>query len=122
MLDKRATMLLKALYKTDFLKYEDIKLLTGYENRTTDPVVILLTRYSYIAEHYSGKKDTYGGPESDGCEITIEGRAYLEQVRHEFWAFFLPYAITTIIALLSLITSIAGNWAVIQGWFCPGAG
>ena len=122
MLDKRATRLLKTLYKTDFLKYEDIKLLTGYENRTTDPVVSLLTRYSYIAEHYPGQGDSYGDRKSDGCEITIEGRAYLEQVRREFWAFFLPYAITTVIALLSLITSIAGNWAVIQGWFSPGAG
>ena len=123
MLDKKATRLLKALYKTDFLKYEDIKLSTGHSgDYTTDSAIGLLARYGLICVHYTDEQNSFGEYKTDGYEITIEGRAYIEQKRREFWAFFLPYAITTVIALLSLITSIAGNWAAIQSWFCPGAG
>ena len=53
----------------------------------------------------------------DGYEITLEGRAFVEQRRRDTRNFWVPYAITTAIALMSLIGTIASNWGTIRGWF-----
>lgn len=39
--------------------------------------------------------------------INLEGEEIVERKRHEFWSFFFPYAITTLVALASVIAQIA---------------
>lgn len=50
-------------------------------------------------------------------EINLKGRAFVEQRRRDFLGFLVPYAITTFIALLSLVGVIATNWQTISSWF-----
>lgn len=38
--------------------------------------------------------------------VSHAGEEYIEHKQHEFWAFFFPYAITTLIALSSVIAQI----------------
>ena len=49
--------------------------------------------------------------------INLKGRAFVEQRRRDFLGFLIPYAITTFIALLSLISVIAANWDTFRLWF-----
>lgn len=117
MLDKKSKSLLKALYDVDFLTDSEVCKLTGHKNENTiDPITQHLTSYRFIEIHCTGVSDT-GTVLTDGYEITIEGRAFIEEERRKFWYFFVPYAITTFIALLSLIGTIANHWSTIQSWF-----
>lgn len=60
-----------------------------------------------LIEEFSigGEPDGAGGTvnSEDRIRITLYGRDYIEQKRKDFWAFWLPYAITTAIAIAALV-------------------
>lgn len=111
MLDKKSYKLLKSMYKHDYLTYKEIDDVT----KITTPESSLneysqnLSRKNLIDPHYFRTTET-GDLEYDGYEINLEGRAFVEDKRRQFWSFFFPYVITTFIAFLSLITTIMTNY------------
>lgn len=114
MIDKKAYKLLKALYKSEYLSNSQIDIVTHThtaENGLNNTAMYLSNKH-LILRHYVSK-DCEGNPIYDGYEINSDGRAYVEERRNRFLAFILPYGITTFIALLSLLTTIATNWTEI---------
>jgi len=118
MLDKRTTKLLKHLYKKDTMTYAEIdKLLkTTTPENAVNSESMHLSQKGLILRHYVGQNDE-GSSIYDGYTISIDGRAYIEDKRKTFLAFVLPYSITTLIALLSLFTTLALNWEKITDLF-----
>ena len=118
MLEKKSKKLLKALYKVEYLPFEDVCKITGHSSENTiDPATNLLSKLQLIKLHWTGETTSDGDILNNGYEITIEGRAYVEKIRHDFWSFLLPYSLTTFIALLSLLSTLAANWQTIRTWF-----
>lgn len=111
MLDKKSYKLLKALYKFDSLTYSEIDRILKVETPDTqiNKYAHNLSRYGLIDVHFLGY-DEIGNALHDGYEINLEGRGYVENQRRQFWGFLLPYAITTFIAFLSLVTTIMSNY------------
>ena len=111
MLDKKSYKLLKKLCKVDFLTYQEIDNLLG----TNTPSSQLnsysqnLVRNQLIDQHYVGT-DENGDYIFDGYQANLDGNAYVWEQRKKFWNFLLPYTITTLIALLSLISTILMNY------------
>lgn len=59
---------------------------------------------NFIENNCSSKtQNEYGEPIYNSYKITITGNAYVEQKRRNFWGFILPYAITTLLAIASII-------------------
>ena len=111
MLDKKSYVLLKELYKVEYLNNEQIEQITHSHTQPNelDETALYLSRKHLIFRHYD-KTDNNGNHLYDGYTINSDGRAYIEERRKSFLLFILPYGITTLIALLSLFTSIATNW------------
>lgn len=111
MLDKKSYKLLKKLCKVDFLTYQEIDNLLG----TNTPSSQLnsysqnLVRNQLIDQHYVGT-DENGDYIFDGYQANLDGNAYVWEQQKKFWNFLLPYTITTLIALLSLISTILMNY------------
>lgn len=118
MLDKMSYKLLRKLYKTGYLLFAEVRKITKHKDVSCiDPVSSFLLQTNLATLHMTGEISDDGEQINDGYAITMYGRAYIEQRRHNFLMFLLPYAITTLIALASLTGTIASNWAVIQSWF-----
>jgi hypothetical protein len=111
LLDKKSYKLLKKLCKVDFLTYQEIDNLLG----TNTPSSQLnsysqnLVRNQLIDQHYVGT-DENGDYIFDGYQANLDGNAYVWEQQKKFWNFLLPYTITTLIALLSLISTILMNY------------
>lgn len=108
MIDNRTYKLLKTLYRRGKLTLNEVGELTKYDERKRpSPSISALTKSHFIAT-WNGDKtiNDLGDKEWLGFQITIDGRAYIEQEQRTRLNFWLPYAITTGIAVLSLITSI----------------
>ncbi len=111
MLDKKSYKLLKALYKSNSLTYDEIDRVLNVKtpNSKINEYALNLSRYKLINLHFLGY-DELGNSLHDGYEINLEGRGYVENQRRQFLGFLLPYTITTFIALLSLVTTIMTNY------------
>lgn len=92
MIDKRTYKLLKRLYRRERLTFAEVEKITGCGEKSQNGDKII---------------DDLGDREWIGFEITLDGRAYIEQERRTRMNFWIPYAITTAIALMSLIASLA---------------
>ncbi len=98
-LDKSATKLLKYIYRKGSVPREKINIPAKYEKKMdTRQVLIRLLQLDLVEEAVEDGSHVF--------RITINGAAYIENKRQQFWAFIVPYAITTLIALASLTTSI----------------
>lgn len=103
--DKRSTQLLKALYNDGKMSRTGIDKLAGYQENELNLVAYELSRCGFI-EHVPG--ETFADDQGELVEaegyyrITIHGRAYIEQKRNAALNFWVPYIITTLIALISL--------------------
>ena len=93
-MDKDTYKLLKKLYKIDSANIKDL---------AEDENFQYLLEKKYFVYTNTFIRDEYGDKESEGVKITIEGKSYVEQKRRNFWGFILPYAITTLIAIASLL-------------------
>ena len=110
MLDKKSYKLLKKLCKVDFLTYQEIDNLLGTNTPSSqlNPYSQNLVRNQLIDQHYVGT-DENGDYIFDGYQANLDGNAYVWEQQKKFWNFLLPYTITTLIALLSLISTILMN-------------
>lgn len=118
MIDNRTYKLLKRLYRRGKLTLAEIGKLTGHdEKKNPSRNISALTEKGFIS-FWNGKQtiNDLGDREWLGFEITLDGRAYIEQERRTKLNFWLPYTITTVIALLSLAASLADHWEIIIGW------
>lgn len=111
MLDKKSYKLLKKLCKLDFLTYQEIDNLLGTNTPSSqlNPYSQNLVRNQLIDQHYVGT-DENGDYIFDGYQANLDGNAYVWEQQKKFWNFLLPYTITTLIALLSLISTILMNY------------
>lgn len=87
---------------------------------TPNPYTYYLLQNKLVTSYIVGASLDGEGGFIDGVEywkITIAGRDYIEKKKHDALSFWLPYSITTFIAILSLITSLAEHWGTILAWF-----
>lgn len=119
-LDNRSYKLLKKLYRKKKLKFEQVEKITKHEESKSSSVYISsLTKNHFISLwHTTEIINELGDRNWIGYCITLDGEAYVEQRRRDRRLFWVPYLITTAIALLSLITSLAEHWETISNLFC----
>lgn len=108
MLDKKAYKLLDLFYKKDRLTFDEIQAETHEEERESSSLRIsALCSEKFISTwESSGSINDVGDHKQFGYEITYAGRAYVDQRRRDGRNFWVPYLITTLIAISSLIVSI----------------
>jgi hypothetical protein len=98
-MEKTAYKLLKKLYRTDSMSVDEVNTFTSH--------YVTYLKLDKLIEEFSigGAPDGAGGTvnSEDRIRITLYGRDYIEQKRKDFWAFWLPYAITTAIAIAALV-------------------
>lgn len=120
MIDKRCYKVLPRLYRHKALSEDYINKITSHKDaKRGNPIISTL-----LSEHYISKAESNGIPDPEGgwieCitsyKITIQGCAYIENRRRDKRNFWVPYILTTLIALLSLIASIADHWEIILSW------
>ena len=119
MIDKKTYRLLRKFYRKDKLSIKDVSKITGVDesNQSSRYIDVLFTA-KYIQEWHSNKVvGVFGETERLGFQITLGGRAYVEYRQRDARNFWVPYAITTLIALMSLIASLAEHWGTIMQWF-----
>lgn len=120
MIDKKSYRLLKYVYKNHIVPYQEANRMTKHlDPKKPNEHIAFLRSLSFVKVVTTGAiPDGEGGwinaPTS--VEITLQGIAYIESRRHSGIQFWVPYLITTFIALLSLIGTVADNWVVIQTW------
>lgn len=122
MFDKVTYKLLKQLYRRGEMTEQEVNSITcppepGYGNKH----VLFLAENNLIECKRIGEKmDSSFHTIEEGVTvyaINLKGRAFVEQKQRDFLVFLIPYAITTFIALLSLVGVIAANWQTILAWF-----
>lgn len=122
MLDKKTYKILKLAYKNGFCTYADVEKITSCNESEYPSKYISLLLKNHFIDYWSSDEviEINGIKENKqlGYAITLDGEAYVEQMRRENRNFWVPYAITTFIAVLSLISSLADNWDTILSWFC----
>lgn len=105
-MEKTALKLLKALYRVDDMKKCDIDQCTSHDpEEGENPYLAYLRKIGFIESRTVGDK-IEGKEIIRGVElwsITLEGRGFIEARRKDFFMFWLPYGITTIIALAALL-------------------
>lgn len=108
MLDKKAYKLLALFYKKDRLTFDEIQAETHEEERESSSLCVsALCSEKFISTwESSGSINDVGDHKQFGYEITYAGRAYVDQRRRDGRNFWVPYLITTLIAISSLIVSI----------------
>lgn len=98
MIDRETYKFLKLFYKNKSYSTEEIKKLTGIDERKKrNKYTDALRKHHFIEPSRDG---------TEGFSISLEGCAYVEQKKSERRNFWVPYIITTIIALISLIDTI----------------
>ncbi len=110
MLDKKSYRVLKLLYRRGRCSFEDIQSITGHnEISSSSEYIRLLGSLGFISKWESDDLiDIEGYKEYKplGYSITIQGIAYVESVRRNGRNFWIPYTITTVIALMSLLDTL----------------
>jgi len=108
MLDKKAYKLLTIFYKKDRLTFDEIQSETHEEERESSSLCVsALCSEKFISTwESSGSINDVGDHKQFGYEITYAGRAYVDQRRRDGRNFWVPYLVTTLIAISSLIVSI----------------
>lgn len=118
MLDNKTYRLLKLLYRKKRLSYKRIQKITGTDEEKLRSRHILILFENRFINYWETDEiiNDLGDRKLAGYYITLEGSAYVEQRKRELYHFWIPYIITTAIALLSLITSLAEHWETVMRW------
>ena len=108
MLDKKAYKLLDLFYKKDRLTFDEIQAETHEEERESSSLCVsALCSEKFISNWESSISiNDVGDHKQFGYGITYAGRAYVDQRRRDGRNFWVPYLITTLIAISGLIVSI----------------
>ena len=108
MLDKKAYSLLSVFYKKGKLSFDEIREKTNVdETKDRSQYISALCSEHFIASWGSSESiNEVGDHKQFGYEITYAGRAYVDQRRRDGRNFWIPYLITTLVAISSLIVSI----------------
>lgn len=119
-LDNRSYKLLKRFYRKKKLKFEQIQKITKHDEHKTPSKYISSLTTSHFITYWNTDEiiNDVGDTKQEGYCITLDGDAYVEQRKRDRKMFWVPYLITTAIALLSLITSLAEHWETISNLFC----
>lgn len=106
-MEKVTYKLLKHLYRVESIKKCEVDPFTGHDPKKGENLyTAYLRKAGYIEPRTVGEK-VENGEFISGVEfwdITLDGRDYIEKRRKDFWMFWLPYGITTIIALAALLS------------------
>ena len=94
-IDKKSLELLRALAKQGEMHRDQLNAILG-EGNLSDHTTLLMKRG--LIE-----------PRGSQLAITLEGVAFLENRRRQFWNFVVPYTLTTLIALGALLTQILSS-------------
>lgn len=108
MLDRTTYKLLKALYKEGELSVAEASKIAGMdESAVIGTHALHLRAMKLISEVYEPCADDRTRDEKlVSFKITFDGQAYVEQRHRDLRNFWIPYAITTLIAILSLIVAL----------------
>lgn len=105
-MEKTTYKLLKHLYRVKSMRADEIDPFTGHDSKKGEnPYKAYLRKAGFIELRSVGGKVENGEIISsvEFWDITLDGRSYIEKRRKGFWMFWLPYGITTIIALAALL-------------------
>ena len=110
MIDKRSYKLLKKFYRKKRLSFADVQAYTEHDEgkRPSEYISVLYSNH-FIKHWLSEDLIEVGGLKEHralGYEITLAGQAFVEQRRRETRNFWVPYSITTFIALFSLLETL----------------
>lgn len=105
-MEKTAYRLLKTLYKKDMTRSEADRFVGINDDHELNRYTSFLAKDGLIDFYSIGQSISEDGTVLDGVQywrITILGRGYIEQRRKELLMFWVPYAITTAIAVAALL-------------------
>ena len=111
MLDNKTYRILKKLYSRKSIPADEVYKMLGYEKQNCIPpeLCVLCSETKYAKRIEAGGKADGSGGWIGGApyySITPTGRAYVEETKRTRMNMWVPYAITTFVALLSLAVSI----------------
>ena len=105
-MEKTAYRLLKALYKKNMTRGEADSFVGIKDDNILNRYTSFLAKEGLIDFYSIGESISENGPVHDGVQywhITILGSGYIEQRRKDLLMFWVPYAITTAIAVAALL-------------------
>lgn len=105
-MEKTAYRLLKALYKKDMTRSEADSFVGINDDHILNRYTSFLAKEGLIDFYSIGESISENGTFHDGVQywrITILGSGYIEQRRKDLLMFWVPYAITTAIAIAALL-------------------
>lgn len=112
MTDKKTYNLLKKFYKVETMTQNEVNAFTGHSELNTinhNASFLMSDKLIEFVKTDDVKDEKGAWREGPGYyRITILGRAYVEQRRRDLCSFWVPYAITTAIALASLFVALQG--------------
>lgn len=111
-MEKITYRVLSRLYRTGKCRFEEIQQITR-ENESISPsnYIAALMTDGYIRNWLSREEMINDFDYKPlGYEITLEGRAYIENHRRNVAQFWVPYLLTTLLAVASLVVSVAQLW------------
>ena len=109
-MEKMAYKLLKELYKKEKMDRISVNKFTEYKkNDNYNPYISYLMEEKLVVLFSEGGRLDGEGGFVDGVEylrINLRGREYVEKKRSDLLLFWLPYGITTALAIASLVVAI----------------
>lgn len=121
-MDKVSLKVLKLLYRKERCTYSEISKVTGHdEDETPSRNISFLRSQGLISVWYNGEITDESGVKDEkavGYEIKLAGIAYIQDRNRNILNFWVPYAITTFIAIISLVASLADNYDTLLLLLC----
>lgn len=109
-MDSKSYKILKLLYRKKNCTYSQIEKQTKHkEYQSPSKYISFLFSQKYVSYWCSQNLVEIGGikePETIGYSITLAGESYVEERRRNGRNFWVPYVITTLLAVASLLVAI----------------
>lgn len=119
MIDKTSYKLLRRFYRRQNLTFDEIQKITHFEEKEHASRYISFLLASRFIQKWNSDEiiNNTNDTKRLGYSISLSGIAYVEQRRQDRLHFWIPYLITTFIAAMSLVASLAEHWGTIISWF-----